>query len=672
MRGTSSFWLNILAGMALAAAAIIPARAQDPDDLKRGVARISLINGEVSVQRGDSGEFVAASVNAPLLTNDRISTAPNSRAEVQFDSGNILRIGGDAEVSFSQIESGRYQMAVGRGTVTYRLLRSSNLDVEVDTPNVSVRPSKQGSYRIAVSPDGESEITARSGDVEVFTPRGSQWVNAGQAMMARGTASDPEFQMVRARAYDEWDRWSDGRDRAFTAATSPQYVPPGVYGAEDLDPYGNWVNVPSYGNVWQPTVAADWAPYRSGRWVWEDWYGWTWVSYDPWGWAPYHYGRWFNEPGYGWCWYPGAIGVRHYWSPALVAFFGFGGGGFGVGFGNVGWVPLAPYEVLHPWWGRGYYGGGFNRSVNITNVNITNTYRNSRFRNGFTAVSGTDFRSGRFNNLVRPSGEDLRQASFARGPIPLAPERANLRFSDRQAAFVPQAGGNSRVFSYRQPTPVERVPFAEQQRRMGATPGVQPNRAQGFGAAPEVRQPVGSRFGVPAAQNAVPQAGNPGVRNEFGGGQRFGGSQGPQVAPRAEQQTPQSARGWNRFGDPAAAGPRPDYRQSQPQSQPQQFRNEAQPVAPRYQPYGGNRSGSLQIAPPVVRERPNGGAPYGGGGGYNAPPRNEMRAPSGGFGGGRAPSGGGFSGGSRAPSGGGGGNGSRGGGGNGGGGHRGH
>ena len=660
MRRTSLFWLNTLAGVALVAAVITPARAQDPDDLKRGVARISLINGEVSVQRGDSGEWVAASVNAPVLTNDRISTAPNSRAEVQFDSGNILRIGGDADVSFSQIESGRYQMAVGRGTVTYRLLRNSNLDVEVDTPNVSVRPSRQGSYRIAVRPDGESQISARSGDVEVFTPRGSQWVNAGQAMMARGTASDPEFQIVRAPAYDDWDRWSDSRDRAFTAATSPQYVPPGVYGAEDLDPYGNWVNVPSYGNVWQPTVAADWAPYRSGRWVWEDWYGWTWVSYDPWGWAPYHYGRWFNEPGYGWLWYPGALGVRHYWSPALVGFFGFGGGGVGFGFGNVGWVPLAPYEVLHPWWGRSYY-GGFNRSVNITNVNVTSVYRNSRITNGFTAVSGADFRSGRFNNFVRPSGEDLRQASFARGPIPVAPERANLRFSGRQAAYVPQSGGNSRVFSYRQPTPVERVPFAEQQRRMGSTPGVQPNRAQGFGAAPESRQPAvvrsepgGSRFGAPAAQGVVPQAGNPGMRNEPGGWQRVGSSGAPQVAPRTEQPAPQSSRGWNRFGDPAA-GPRPDYRQ--PQSQPQQFRNEAQTVAPGYQSNGGYRPGSLQIAPPVVRERPNAGAPYGGG--YNAP-RNEMRAPSGG----------GFSGG-RAPSGGGGGNGSRGGGGNGGGGHRG-
>ncbi|MCX6630255.1 MAG: FecR family protein, partial [Candidatus Solibacter sp.] len=338
------------------------------------MARISLINGDVSVRRGDSGDWVAGVVNAPLLTDDRVATGPNSRTEVQFDASNLLRLGANGELRLTQLEYGRYQMELARGVMTYRMLHTSDGNIEIDTPSLSVRPSRQGSFRISVNEGGETEVTARDGDVEVFTPRGSQWVRGGQTLMARGASSDAEFQVVPAGGMDEWDRWSDNRDRTITQSVSSRYVGPGVYGAEDLDAHGTWTNVPEYGNVWRPTVTADWAPYQSGRWVWEDWYGWTWVSYDPFGWAPYHYGRWFNHDRYGWCWYPGLLTSRHYWSPALVGFFGFGHGGFGVGFGfgNVGWVPLAPYEVFHPWWGRGYYGNrGFNRSMNITNVNIT-------------------------------------------------------------------------------------------------------------------------------------------------------------------------------------------------------------------------------------------------------------------------------------------------------------
>src|SRR5215467_4862021 len=82
--------------------------AQDPDDLKRGVARISLINGDVSVRRGDSGEWIAGVINAPLLTDDSVATGPNSRAEIQFDASNILRLGANAELRLSQLEYGRY------------------------------------------------------------------------------------------------------------------------------------------------------------------------------------------------------------------------------------------------------------------------------------------------------------------------------------------------------------------------------------------------------------------------------------------------------------------------------------------------------------------------------------------------------------------------------------
>jgi hypothetical protein len=190
------------------------------------------MDGDVSVRRGDSGEWVAGVINAPLLSDDRISTAPNSRAEVQFDSANILRIGGNAELRLTQVEYGRYQMELARGTLTYRGLRASDANVEVDTPSVSVRPSRQGTYRISVSDAGETEVTSRAGEVEVFTPRGSQWVSAGQTMLARGSASDPEFQIVNAIPADDWDRWNDARDRALTRSTSYQYVGPGVYGVE--------------------------------------------------------------------------------------------------------------------------------------------------------------------------------------------------------------------------------------------------------------------------------------------------------------------------------------------------------------------------------------------------------------------------------------------------------
>jgi len=640
----SRSWIFAIVGLA---ALVAPAVAQDPEDLRRGVARISFLNGEVSIQRGDSqappqavsvpgaatGEWMAAAVNAPVLGNDRISTAPNSRAELQFENGAILRIGGGADLTVTQLEADRYQLALGRGTVTFRILRASNTDMELDTPSVSVRPTKLGSYRVSVTESGDSEITARSGDVEIFTPRGSQWVSSGQTMLARGTASDPEYQIVPAAGIDDWDRWNDSRDRLITASPSQRYVPPGVYGAEDLDPYGNWVNVPQYGYVWQPVVAPGWAPYRVGRWVWLDWYGWTWVSADPWGWAPYHYGRWLYEPAFGWCWYPGALGVRHYWSPALVAFFGFGGGGLAVGFGNVGWVPLAPYEVLHPWWGRGFYGGpGYiNRSVNIVNVNVTNNYRNSRVTNGFTAVSGADFRSGRFNNFVRPSTAELTQASSARGPLPVTPNSANLRFSDRQTAFVPRSTAPARVFSYRQPAPVTRTPFGDQRGFQQGGSTTLPNRP--FDAPSAGRTQGGwTRFGAPVGQSTVP-GGSGSIGRSEGGVQRF---REPRAMPAPSPES-SAQRGWSRFGEPSA-GPRQSYT---PPPAAQSPRNSG-----ANQLNQGSGPAPLRVAPPVVRERQNNpgnfGGPAAGGftgprGGYTGPPAGGFNAPRGGGGSFNAP-----------------------------------
>src|ERR1700704_4045174 len=69
-----------------------------------GVARISLIQGDVSVQRGDTGDWTAAAVNQPLVGGDRISTGANSKTELQLDHANILRLGNNSQAKIAILE----------------------------------------------------------------------------------------------------------------------------------------------------------------------------------------------------------------------------------------------------------------------------------------------------------------------------------------------------------------------------------------------------------------------------------------------------------------------------------------------------------------------------------------------------------------------------------------
>ncbi|MEO7652690.1 MAG: FecR domain-containing protein, partial [Bryobacteraceae bacterium] len=260
MRTTRSVVHSALAVLLLGTAVL----AQDADSSSRGVARLSMISGDVSLRRGDSGDFVAAATNSPLVVQDRVLTGPKASAEVQFDWANIIRLAGDTEIRLSELENRRYQVQIAHGLTTFRVLRDSEADVDISTPQVSVRPVKQSTIRILVRDDGETEVTVRSGEVDIYTPRGVERLKSGKTIMVRGTAADPEYQIVAAAREDDWDRWNKDRDRDMERSSSYEHVSRDVYGAEDLDQNGRWVNDPAYGEVWTPRVANDWAPYREG------------------------------------------------------------------------------------------------------------------------------------------------------------------------------------------------------------------------------------------------------------------------------------------------------------------------------------------------------------------------------------------------------------------------
>jgi len=430
-----------------------PSSSTSAPEGKNGVARISLIHGDVSTQRGDSKDWSAAALNAPVLAGDRVSTGDKARTEIQLDYANMFRLAEHSQATITQLTRSQIQIQLGNGMANYSVYRNSDADAEIDTPNVAIRTERrESSFRILVTADDHTEVLVRRGEVEVSTPQGGTRVGQGQFITIQGNGADTQYKIGEAPARDDWDQWNTDRDNMIRNSEARRRTNDYYVGTESLDGNGTWTEVPDYGPVWQPNEPAGWAPYRDGRWVYEPYWGWTWVSYDPWGWAPYHYGRWMMYDG-AWGWWPGpAYGYPFYrpiWAPAYVSFFGFGAGfgfgfGWGGGWGSIGWLPLGPCDHFHPWWGRwgGRFGEGrlgeFNRGGfaplhggnRFSNVNLALHDRNFR---GATSVSGKEFGTGHMSAHAMSHGE-LQNAHFTTGRLPVSPSRESFSASGRPAA----------------------------------------------------------------------------------------------------------------------------------------------------------------------------------------------------------------------------------------------
>jgi FecR protein len=435
---------------------------QSSDAQQPGVARVSFVQGDVSSQVGGNGDWVALTVNAPISPGDRVATAANSRTEIQLDAANILRLSNNTTANVVSLNRTGIQVQIGQGLASYTVVRDSDANPEIDTPNAAIHPNGAGDLRIAVDSDSETKITVRSGSADISTPQGSTHVERGQMITVQGT-DDPQYRVDAAPGADGWDSWNDDRDRHVLSAQSWHKTDPYYTGSEDLDTYGTWSEVPDYGHVWTPSNPdPNWAPYRAGRWVWTPYYGWTWVSTEPWGWAPYHYGRWFVYGGR-WSWWPGPVAAypAYYpvWAPAYVSFFGWGGGGFGIGvgfgfgFGSVGWFPIGPCDWFHPWWGgwgRGYHTYGFgdinrfhqgfgplagDRFGGRRFSNVDGLAHDGRLQRGVSSMSSHDFGRGAVpRSQQRFDGASLRNASMVSGKMPISPSRESFSPSGRTAS----------------------------------------------------------------------------------------------------------------------------------------------------------------------------------------------------------------------------------------------
>jgi len=427
---------------------VTPKASADEGDPPSRVARISFLDGNVSLQPSGTEDWAAAAKNRPVTVGDKLWTDQNSRAELQAGEAS-LHLGSMTALSFLNLDENILQARLAEGAINFRVreLREGDL-YEVDTPNLAFTVKEAGAFRVDVNENGDgTRVTVIRGEGVITAGDKTYDVHAGEQAELNGV-DDPQFNVGPAPALDDLDRWASDRDLKEDHSESSKYVSRDVPGYSDLDDYGSWREEPDYGPVWYPsTVAVGWAPYSYGYWNWVGPWGWSWVGYEPWGFAPYHYGRWaFVGGGWGWC--PGPIYARPFYGPAFVGFLGGGFGfGFGGGFGGgIGWFPLGFREPFRPWY---HASGNYFRNVNITNTRITNVnvlnnfnhnnfnYRYAHESRAVTAASRSAFVNGQAINrgATHITAASLQGARVTNG----------ASFSPTKASFTGTANARGRV-----------------------------------------------------------------------------------------------------------------------------------------------------------------------------------------------------------------------------------
>ncbi|PYS93462.1 MAG: hypothetical protein DMF64_04460 [Acidobacteria bacterium] len=325
----------------------------DYDETAR-VARISLLGGDVSLRRAGSNKRERAALNFPLVEGDRIATGAGARVEIQIDARNFIRLGEYTTLDVVTLRPEGIALSLPTGTATLRLARFEHEHeyFEIDAPKTTIAAEQQGLYRLDVAESGHVRVTVREeGRARIYSDTSGFTLRDGRtAEFAYDNNGEGDWEFTAARDFDSWDTWVNDRERYLAERlhfdNRDRYYDQDVWGAEELDAYGDWVYTNDYGFVWRPSNAVvnnyDWVPYRYGHWVWCPPYGWTWVGDEPWGWAPYHYGRWVYYDNY-WCWAP--RGYYHYqhrswWRPALVVFVSFGSS-YGS---DICWYPLGYHQ----------------------------------------------------------------------------------------------------------------------------------------------------------------------------------------------------------------------------------------------------------------------------------------------------------------------------------------
>ncbi|MEO6119271.1 MAG: DUF6600 domain-containing protein [Terriglobales bacterium] len=291
------------------------------------IVRLSYLEGDVQLDRGDGTGYIRAFLNMPLLEGAAVSTTSSGRAEIEFEDGSTIRLIPNTTVFFTQLRlrddgSKLTYVDLRDGTAYFDVRQRDEDDFRVLGAGRELSLDKTSEFRVSHSAlldpiglrasvfKGELRFLGQDGQRTSIRKNESltlDFADAGRYFLARGIAEE---------AHDYWDRERDRARQSENVHYARASNTTVIY-VSDLDRHGSFFTVAGYGRLWRPhTFGVPWDPFDSGSWVYYPGHGFVYVSDYAWGWAPFRYGSWVHIRSRGWCWRPG--NGYNTWTPGPV------------------------------------------------------------------------------------------------------------------------------------------------------------------------------------------------------------------------------------------------------------------------------------------------------------------------------------------------------------------
>ena len=297
-----------LAASAILAAAFLVVSASA--ESKARIVRLSEVQGTVQIDRIAGEGFSKAFINLPVIEGSRVKTGNDGRAEVEFEDGSTLRLAPGSEVDFVHLalgdngsklntvqlvsgtvyanvhlkkarENSGDQFALNFDRESVTIADAAHFRLDLDAPNKATLAVFKGKCS-ATLPSAQFDVTekhsatikfARNDSASEASVGGDSAKLDAKNAKSNDVKSDKDTFVIaknfEAEPSDAWDRQqTEYHDRNASTAATASLASPYAYGISDLNYYGNFMNLPGYGNVWQPFfIGSNWSPFQDGGWA---------------------------------------------------------------------------------------------------------------------------------------------------------------------------------------------------------------------------------------------------------------------------------------------------------------------------------------------------------------------------------------------------------------------